>query len=89
VGRRAPLIAILNTLTGLVPNGIFLDGLDYENNTVTLTGRGNGASEVIGRLEASDVFTAAAFSSATQRDPNSAAEMFTISAAIEAPGAQP
>lgn len=84
-----PLIAILNTLTGLVPDGIFLDGLDYENNTVTLTGRGNGASEVIGRLEASDVFTAAAFSSATRRDPNSAAEMFTISAAIEAPGAQP
>jgi len=72
-----------------VPDGIFLDGLDYENNTVTLTGRGNGASEVIGRLEASDVFAAAAFASATQRDPNSAAEIFTISATIEAPGAQP
>jgi len=84
-----PLVAILNSLTGLVPDGIFLDGLDYENNMVTLTGRGTGASEVIGRLEASDVFAAAAFSSATQRDPDSAAEIFSISAAIEAPGAQP
>ena len=84
-----PLIAILNTLTGLVPDGIFLNALDYEDKTVTLTGRGNGASEVIGRLEASDVFAAAAFSSATQRDPNSEAETFTISAAIEAPGTQP
>ena len=84
-----PLIAILNSLTGLIPDGIFLDGLDYENNTVTLTGRGTGASDVIGRLEASDVFAAAAFSSATQRDPDSAAEIFSISATIEAPGAQP
>ncbi len=84
-----PLIAILNTLTSVVPDGIFLNGLDYEDNAVTLTGRGNGASEVIGLLEGSDVFAAAAFSSATQRDPNSNAEIFSISATIEAPGAQP
>jgi general secretion pathway protein L len=84
-----PLIAILNTLTGLVPDGIFLNALDYEDNAVMLTGRGSGASEVIGLLEASDVFAAAAISSATQRDPNSNAEVFSISATIETPGAAP
>lgn len=84
-----PLIAILNTLTGLVPDGIFLNALDYEDNAVTLTGRGSGASGVIGLLEASDVFATAAISSATQRDPNSNAEVFSISATIETPGAAP
>ncbi len=66
-----------------------LNALDYEDNAVTLTGRGSGASEVIGLLEASDVFAAAAISSATQRDPNSNAEVFSISATIETPGAAP
>jgi general secretion pathway protein L len=84
-----PLIMILNALTGLVPDGIFLNALDYEDNGVMLTGRGTGASEVIGLLEASDVFAAAAFSSATQRDPTSNAETFSISATIETPGAAP
>ncbi|MGQ0486253.1 MAG: PilN domain-containing protein [Hyphomicrobiales bacterium] len=87
--NERPLIAVLNTLTALVPDGIFLNALDYEDNAVTLTGRGTGASGVIGLLEASDVFAAAAFSSATQRDPNSNAEVFSISATIEAPGAAP
>ncbi len=84
-----PLIAVLDTLTALVPDGIFLNALDYEDNTVTLTGRGTGASGVIGLLEASDVFAAAAFSSATQRDANSNAEVFSISATIETPAAAP
>jgi general secretion pathway protein L len=87
--NERPLIAILDTLTALIPDGIFLNALDYEDNAVTLTGRGTGASAVIGLLEASDVFATATFASATQRDPNSNAEVFSISATIETPGAAP
>lgn len=84
-----PLIAVLNALTSVIPDGIFLTGLDYEDNALTLTGRGSGASEAIGLIETSDVFAAAAFASATQRDPDSNAEIFSISATIEAPGDAP
>lgn len=79
-----PAVAVLNALSKLVPDGTWLNGVDYTGNLVTITGRGTEIATVIENLEKSDVFADVNFASATQRDADANADMFSISAAIEA-----
>jgi general secretion pathway protein L len=82
-----PVVIVLNALSKLVPDGTWLNGVDYTGNNVTITGRGTEIASVIESLEKSDVFADVNFASATQRDANANADIFSISAAIETQGA--
>jgi general secretion pathway protein L len=79
---------ILNDLTKLVPDGTWLNTIDYENGQVTISGRGTEIPNVIESLEKSDVFSKVNFASATQRDPNLDVDIFSISASIDKQGAK-
>jgi general secretion pathway protein L len=81
-----PVVAMLNSLTKAVPNGTWLNGIDYGGGQLTITGRGNGIAGVIESLEKSDTFANVNFASATQRDASLQADIFSISADIQANG---
>jgi general secretion pathway protein L len=81
-----PVVIILNSLTKLVPDGTWLNSIDYSGNQLTIAGRGVEIPKVIESLEKSDVFASVNFASATQRDPNLNADIFSISATIETKG---
>jgi general secretion pathway protein L len=84
-----PFVALLNSLTRLVPDGIWLTGIDYSGGRLTVTGRGTQISGMIGSLEKSELFADVNFASATQRDPEQNTEIFSISATIDPNGAAP
>jgi general secretion pathway protein L len=85
--NNRPVVIVLNALSKLVPDGTWLNGVDYTGNQVTITGRGTQITTVIESLEKSDIFADVNFASATQRDVNANADIFSISAAIETQGA--
>ena len=84
-----PLVVVLNTLTKLVPDGTWLDSVNYAGDHLTINGRGAEIPRVIEILEKSDTFADVNFSAATQRDANLNADIFAISAAIQVPGEKP
>ena len=81
-----PAIEVLNTLTKLVPDGIWLSVLEIDGKTITIAGRGNEVPGVIETLESSDTFSAVNFASATQRETDAATDSFSISAVVDAKG---
>ena len=81
-----PAIEVLNTLTRLVPDSIWLSVLEIDGKTITIAGRGNEVSGVIETLESSDTFSAVYFASATQRETDAATDSFSISAVVDANG---
>jgi general secretion pathway protein L len=85
--NNRPVVIVLNALSRLVPNGTWLNSVDYTGNQVTITGRGTEITTVIESLEKSDIFSDVNFASATQRDANANADIFSISATIETQGA--
>jgi Tfp pilus assembly protein PilN len=82
-------LEILNTMTELVPDGIWLNTLDLDKNEITIAGRGNEVPGVIATLESSDAFKDVNFASATQREPDATADSFAISAIIETKPVKP
>ena len=78
-----PVLELFNTLSTLVPDGIWLSGLEIDGKTVTISGRGNQVPGVIATLESSDTFSDVNFASATQREADAAADSFSISAVVE------
>lgn len=79
-----PALELLNTLSKLVPDGIWLSSLEIDRKTVTIAGRGNQVPGVIATLESSDTFSDVNFASATQREAEAATDSFSISATVEA-----
>ena len=84
-----PAVEVLNTLTGLVPDSIWLSTLELDSGKLTIAGRGNQVPGVIETLESSDTFRDVNFASATQREPDAAADSFAISALVEVKEPQP
>jgi general secretion pathway protein L len=83
-----PAIEILNSLTKLIPDGIWLNALDLDGGQLTISGRGNQVPGVIETLESSVEFKDVNFASATQREPDASADSFAISAVVESKEAQ-
>ena len=79
-----PVLELLNTVTKLVPDGIWLSTFDLDGAVLTIAGRGTEVPAVIETLESSDAFKDVNFASATQREADAATDSFSISAAIEA-----
>ncbi len=78
-----PVLVVLNGLTAGVPDNAWLNTLDYADGKLTMAGRGLSIPAIIQSLESSDMFKDVNFAAPTQRDPDSDADMFSISASIE------
>ena len=78
-----PVMLVLNGLTEGVPDSAWLNNVDYADATVTIAGRGVSIPGIIESLESSKLFANVNFAAPTQRDPESNADMFSISASIE------
>jgi general secretion pathway protein L len=81
-----PTVTVLNALTRLLPDGVWLNSLDYGGNQITIAGRGDEIPGIIGKLETSEEFSSVNFASATQRDQEAGADSFAISASIDGKG---
>ena len=81
-----PVMVILNTLTAQVPDNAWLDAVDYADGRLTMAGRGVSISGIIANLESSDIFSNVNFAAPTQRDREANADIFSISALVEANG---
>lgn len=84
-----PVLELLNTVTKLVPDGIWLSTFDLDGPVLTIAGRGTEVPAVIETLESSEAFKDVNFASATQREADAATDSFSISAAIEAKAPAP
>ena len=84
-----PVLELLNTVTILVPDGIWLSTLEIDKSTLTIAGRGTQVPGVIETLESSETFRDVNFASATQREADAATDSFSISAVIEAKATAP
>ena len=81
---NVPVVSMVNELTKRVPDGTWLNSIDFGGGKVVIAGRGAETAKVIESLENSDVFADVNFASATQRDTNLNIDIFSISAAIQA-----
>lgn len=81
-----PLVTILAALSELLPDQVWLDSLVYENDTVTIAGRGTGVPKLIETLETSRLFKEANFAAAIQHDEAENVDTFSISAGVESKG---
>lgn len=78
-----PFVVLLNTLTELVPDGTWLDGIVYNGARLTINGKGVEITKVIASLEKSNYFADVNFAAATQRDADLNIDSFSISALVE------
>ncbi|MGR9091470.1 MAG: PilN domain-containing protein [Gammaproteobacteria bacterium] len=73
-----PVVAILDELTKLLPDGTWVERLDLKNGAMTMTGESDQASEVPGIIEGSPRFFAPRFSSPVTRNNGTGKDRFQI-----------
>ena len=84
-----PVVAVLDALTGIVPDDTWLSVVDLAGNQITIAGHGQEVQGIVEKLESSAQFSSVNFASATQRDTDINADSFSISAAVEPQGSAP
>lgn len=77
-----PLIVILKELTQLIPDGTWLQSINFSDGRLTINGKGGPVSQVISALENSPFLQDVNFAAATQRDTVDNQDSFSISATI-------
>jgi general secretion pathway protein L len=77
-----PLIVILKELTQLIPDGTWLQSINFSDGRLTINGKGGPVSQVISALENSPFLQDVNFAAATQRDTADNQDSFSISATI-------
>lgn len=84
---RPTAVEVLDDLTRRLPDGTYLEKLAIEGDRITLIGRSNEASALVGRLEGSKLWRAPALTGALQPDPRTGRDIFTLTAdlAVAAP----
>jgi general secretion pathway protein L len=80
---NVPFVGMINELTKRVPDGTWLNSIDYGAEKVVISGRGVETTKVIESLESSEVFADVNFASATQRDAELNLDIFSISATVQ------
>jgi Fimbrial assembly protein (PilN) len=80
LARSADRLAMTGRLSGLLPDGFWLDQLAVEQDTVTLTGYGPSAAEVTRLLTSLPELTDITFASPVTRDNTQSLERYRISA---------
>ena len=76
-------IRLLNELTRIIPDDTWLARVQIQGATIRIHGESEGASSLIGLVEASDVFRDARFSSPVTKNPRTSTDRFVIEAQIE------
>jgi general secretion pathway protein L len=76
--NRVPVVALINELTKLLPDGTWIQRLDLKNGVITLTGESDQASEIPGIVASSQWFTAPRFSSPVTRNNQTGNDRFQI-----------
>jgi hypothetical protein len=82
LARSADRLAMTGRLSGLLPDGYWLDQLSIDQDTVTLTGYGPSAAEVTRLLTSLPNLSDIAFASPVTRDNSQSIERYRISAML-------
>ena len=77
---RPSAIEIIDELSRRLPDHTYLEKLAIENDKLLLIGLSSDASSLIGRLEGSKLWRAAALAGAVQPDPRTRRDRFTLTA---------
>ena len=77
---RPSAIEIIDELSRRLPDHTYLEKLAIENDKLLLIGLSSDASSLIGRLEGSKLWRAAALTGAVQPDPRTRRDRFTLTA---------
>lgn len=80
---RAPVVAVWEELTRLVPDSAWVTNLSILKDDVTFSGFALSASGLIGNLDASKMFEQPALSGQVLRDPSAGLERFTITMKLQ------
>jgi len=78
-------IQLLHEVTRVVPDDTWLSQVQIKGDTVLIQGESEGASSLIGLMEASEFFRDVSFSSTVTKNPRTSNDRFVIQAAIETP----
>lgn len=81
--QRLPAVAVMNELSKVLPQTVWLDSLSLDDVRIDLKGQGSDIPSLIDILERSPSFMDVNFASATQFNAESNAEAFSIGATLE------
>lgn len=81
--QRSPAVGVMNELSAVLPQAVWLDSLSLDGERIELRGKGSGIPALIDLLEQSPSFTDVNFASATQFNAELNAEAFSIGATLE------
>lgn len=81
--QRLPAVAVVEELSSVLPQSVWLDVLSLDDARIELRGQGSGIPALIEALEQSPLFRDVNFSSATQFNAELNAEAFSIEATLE------
>ena len=81
--ERPPVIAVIDEVSKLLPQTVWLEGLSLDNARLELKGQGSGIPALIDILEQSGSFRDVNFASATQRNADLNADAFSIEATLD------
>jgi general secretion pathway protein L len=84
--RMPTKIRLLNELTRIVPDDTWLARVQILGTTIRVHGESEGASSLIGLIEASEIFSDARFSSPVTKNPRTSNDRFVIEAQIKTDG---
>ena len=84
--QRHPAVVVVDELSAILPQNVWLDSLSLDDVRLDLKGQGSGIPAVIGILEQSPFFGDVNFASATQFNESLNAEAFSIGATVEPAG---
>lgn len=80
---RSPAVAVLNELSAVLPDTVYLDALVLSGDKLEMKGRGSDIPSLIAILEASPLFSEVNFASATERETDSQSNAFALTARLE------
>lgn len=85
--KRTPTLPLLDELSRQLPDHTWLTRLELENDTIQIRGESASASELIGLLESSSLFSDVRFSSPITNNPATNKDRFMITAHLNEGGA--
>lgn len=81
--RKQPVVMhVLDELTRVLPNDMWLQSVTIREQELTLQGQGNGSQRLIELVNGSGLFSETAFRGAVNIDPNTGQERFNATATI-------
>ena len=81
--QRLPAVTVVNEVSGLLPNSMWLGRLSIDDDRIELKGQGTDIPSLIEILERSNAFRDVNFASATQLNEQMNSDAFSIDAMLE------